>query len=209
MIVYVESNFILELAYLQEEHEACSHILRLAEERAILLAVPAFCLGEPYEAWFRRNKRRDDFIEQFANEMRQLSRSQPFSDLRRPSQEVENALARSGEEEKRRLDETLQRLVDVATILPLDREVVRAGIDAQRSTALSAQDAIVYTSVRLHLSTVPAERKCFVTKNSDDFSIPEIRRELGVHNCRLMFRFQHGLSYIQSQLRRGQKDELP
>jgi hypothetical protein len=31
MIVYVESNFILELAYLQEEHESCGHFLTIAQ----------------------------------------------------------------------------------------------------------------------------------------------------------------------------------
>ena len=49
MIVYVESNFVLELAFLQEESEDCSEILQLAEAQRIELVFPSFCVGEPYE----------------------------------------------------------------------------------------------------------------------------------------------------------------
>ncbi len=51
MIVYVESNFVLELAFLQEEHERCLALLSLAESRDIHLVLPAFSIGEPYEVW--------------------------------------------------------------------------------------------------------------------------------------------------------------
>jgi hypothetical protein len=36
MIVYIESNFILELAYLQEKYESCERILSLAETYPIV-----------------------------------------------------------------------------------------------------------------------------------------------------------------------------
>ena len=51
MIVYVESNFVLELAFLQEEHESCLELLSLSESEDICLVLPAFSIGEPYEAW--------------------------------------------------------------------------------------------------------------------------------------------------------------
>jgi hypothetical protein len=37
MIVYVETNFILELAYHQEEHRHCTSILAMAESQEIIL----------------------------------------------------------------------------------------------------------------------------------------------------------------------------
>ena len=49
MIVYVESNFVLELAFLQEEYESCLELLHLAESQAMHLVLPAFSVGEPYE----------------------------------------------------------------------------------------------------------------------------------------------------------------
>ena len=53
MIVYIESNFVLEFALLQEEHQSCGTIIGLAESRTIDLAIPAFSLFEPYEVWRR------------------------------------------------------------------------------------------------------------------------------------------------------------
>ena len=42
MIVYVESNFVLEIALLQEEHEGCAAIIDLSESKSIDLVIPGF-----------------------------------------------------------------------------------------------------------------------------------------------------------------------
>ena len=63
MIVYLESNFVLELAYLQEEHESAEEILKLAEEDRIRLVLPAYSVGEPYDSWVRRSKQRTELHE--------------------------------------------------------------------------------------------------------------------------------------------------
>lgn len=49
MNVYIESNFVLELAFLQEQSSSCEEILRLAEGAHIRLVVPAYALIEPYD----------------------------------------------------------------------------------------------------------------------------------------------------------------
>lgn len=54
MNVYVESNFVLELALLQEQHVACEEILLLCERGTLRLVMPAYCLMEPYETLGRR-----------------------------------------------------------------------------------------------------------------------------------------------------------
>jgi predicted nucleic acid-binding protein len=58
MIAYAESNFILELATLQNEHESCSAIIQLAENRRIDLVIPAFSVAEPYDVLRRRASER-------------------------------------------------------------------------------------------------------------------------------------------------------
>ena len=78
MIVYVESNFVLELAFLQEEYESCLELLRLAESQAIHLVLPAFSIGEPYEVWVRRSKQRRELRDQLSTAIRELSRSRPY-----------------------------------------------------------------------------------------------------------------------------------
>ncbi len=62
MIVYVESNFVLELAFLQEEHESCDELITLAESHSIKLVVPAFSIVEPYDVLVRRSRQRQNFI---------------------------------------------------------------------------------------------------------------------------------------------------
>jgi hypothetical protein len=50
MIIYVETNFIIELAFAQEEHAECRALLDLTKaQRGIELALPTFCVGEAYE----------------------------------------------------------------------------------------------------------------------------------------------------------------
>ena len=78
MIVYVESNFVLELAFLQEEYESCLELLRLAESQDIHLVLPAFSIGEPYEVWVRRSKQRRELRDQLSTAIRELSRSRPY-----------------------------------------------------------------------------------------------------------------------------------
>jgi len=78
MIVYAESNFILELAFLQEEHESCVTLLELAKSKEIVLVLPAFCIGESYEAWVRRLKRRQAAHRLFTTEIKEVSRSKPY-----------------------------------------------------------------------------------------------------------------------------------
>lgn len=207
MIVYVESNFILELAYLQEEYESCERILALAEGRAITLALPAFCLGEPFESSTRRWRRRKDLRERFDQEIRELSRSQPYRALSGESQEITKALAQSEQEEKQRLDGIIARIVDAVVLIPLDRLTIQAALRLQDARKLSSQDAIVYASVLAHMAGVTGEDKCLLTKNSKDFANPDIGQDLQAQDCTLLTRFEHGLGYIQSRMGQNQPSE--
>ena len=104
MIVYVESNFVLELAFLQEEHHSASMILEHAVSRRIHLRMLAYCGGEPYERMVRRAKDRKTLQDRLAQEIRELSRSQPYVDIGDLSRALTVILAKSADEEKDRLD---------------------------------------------------------------------------------------------------------
>jgi hypothetical protein len=56
--ISVESNFVLELALLQEQHASCEDILRLSEAGNAQLIIPAYSLVEPYETPIRRHRQR-------------------------------------------------------------------------------------------------------------------------------------------------------
>jgi hypothetical protein len=82
------------------------------------LALPAFSIGEAYEASIRRKRERDALYQRSSDEMVQRGRSRPRGQAPADSQELTALLLRVGEEEKARLDDALQRVLSVATILP-------------------------------------------------------------------------------------------
>lgn len=201
MIVYVESNFVLELAYVRDESASCDRILTLSEDHALVLALPAFCLGEPYESWARRSRERRALLDRFAQEIRELSRSQPYKTLLKESQDVTRTLVQSGEDEKRRLDTVISRVIESAMIIRTDHETIKMALRLQGERSLSPQDAIVYASVLAHLTHASDDAKCFLTKNSKDFANPDVYADLNTFNCKLLTSFANGIDFIESQLR--------
>jgi predicted nucleic acid-binding protein len=200
MIVYVESNFVLELAYFQEEHEFCERLLELATLQKIQLVIPAYCIAEPYHAWVQKAQKRKEISQRFADEIKELSRSKPYAEMTQMLQPVPVKLLESSKAEKRVLDSKLLQILSVALVIPLEKTIVESAIGLQISRGLLTQDSIVYASVLAHLKSVEDSKSCFITKNSNDFGSPEIMADLVTQSCKLLFRFQAGLGYIQSQL---------
>ena len=200
MIVYVESNFLLELALLQESHKSCQAILDLAKAQQIRLVLPSFCLGEPYEAFPRRDKRRREVSEKLSSEIREMSRSQPYKSFGDETKDFVGLMVQSIEDERNRLNELYQNELNNIELIQMDTDLMNRSIGYQRSIALSPQDAIVFASVIGHLEQSARDTpKCFITKNSKDFKDPDIDDQLSNFNCKLLFRFEAGLGYIQSK----------
>ena len=200
MIVYVESNFVLELARLQEDHQECEDILELAEANSITLMLPDFSVGEPYETWVRHDKRRKELREKLRSEIRELTRSKPYQELAQGLQNLADLFVQSSEEEKMRLDVALSRLLGTVNIIPIDVNIMREAIQFQRTLDLSPQDSIVYASILSELKAGENKNACFITKNSKDFLNPSIYSELSSYDCRLLTTFRDGLGFIRSQL---------
>ena len=200
MIVYVESNFVLELAFLQEEHQECEEILGLAVANKITLMLPAFSVGEPYGAWVGRDKQRRELRNKLTNAIRELTRSKPYQELAQELQSLTDLLVQSSEEEKSRLDTSLDRILSTVTIIPIDANIIRAAINFQHSLDLKPQDSIVYASIISELKVGENKNACFITKNSRDFVNPSIKSELNLYNCRLLTTFRDGLGFIRSKL---------
>lgn len=200
MIVYVESNFVLEIAFAQDESEACDSIIELAESGNINLFIPAISVSEPYEVILRRSKHRVELNSQLAIELTQLSRSRPYSEIVERSQEIVSLLVSSGQDEKLRLDSTLSRILGCAGVLPIAGETLRSAIEFQSSLSLSPQDSLVYAAVVEHLVSTPSEEKCFLNRNSKDFLIPDIESQLSAFQCVMIPKFSDGVEFIRRYL---------
>jgi predicted nucleic acid-binding protein len=202
VIVYVESNFVLELAFRQEDCKSCEELLDLAEAGMIKLVLPAYCLGEPYERIVRRDRQRKDVHRKLSEELRELARSAPYAEAAANLNNLTGLLVESGEQEMSQLNAVLSRLLRIATLIPTDHEVIHNALDAQQNLSLSPQDSIVYASIH---SRVISENgiQCFINKNTRDFLIPEIQEDFMANKCRLLGKFSDGLGFVKGTLNKA------
>ncbi len=198
MNIYVETNFILELALLQEQHASCAEIMRLCETGSARLVIPAYSLAEPYETLTRRHRQRKQMKAALDDELKQLIRTAAYAHRLSGWQEVTALLIDSADEEAKRLDSTRSRLLKIADIIPLEARTLEEAVRYQTVHKLSPQDALVYAAVLLHLKQDKPSQSCFLNRNSKDFDDPDIVEELNTYNCKLLPRFDTGLQFILS-----------
>ena len=201
MNVYVESNFVLELALVQEQHASCEQILSLCEAGDIRIIVPAYSIMEPYETLVRRHLDRKRLKEALDRELQQLSRTSGYAQQLDGFQASTALLLDSAAEEIKRLEDLRSRLLACAGLIPLDTSILSEASRHQARHGLSAKDAIVYASVLSHLGSETAPQSCFLTRDTD-FDDPDIVDELKATRCKLIPRFDSGLSYVSAQLSR-------
>jgi predicted nucleic acid-binding protein len=200
LIVYAETNFLLEIAYLQEGCESCREILDLARNGRLTFAVPAFSLIEARQTWNRRSSEHKALQNQLQPIIRQLARSGPFSTVTESSLELLKALE-SGEDTRIRLEDLITDLPFIARILPLDSDIVARARRVESSLGLSPSDAVVYATVLSHQQGAPAGTKCFLNRDSKGFANPDVYDELAHFGCKLIVSFENGLEFIRSELR--------
>lgn len=197
MIVYVESNFILELAAAQEEHEYCEQLIQLAEAREIRLVLPAFSISEPIQTLYRRHAERREIQRVLNEDIRLLARTKSFEERLRHGAEVVSILDESRREEQRRLDEVLERVTAVAEIIPLSEQVVVGARQLREEANLQHPDAVVLASVVDHLKTADTEEaKVFLQRDRKDFLNPDVKEILDQFGCAQVGSFEGGVGKI-------------
>ena len=200
MVVYVETNFILEMGYRQAENEFCETIIELAENGIITLAIPSFSVGESYETSYRRKKERESFAEDLGRRRSQLSYSADRDLLARRIQTLIEALSESIDRDSLRLNQVLSRLIGVAEFISLGASSLTLAQEYQRAIEMDPPDSLVLGSIVSHLSEVNPDVCCFLNKNVKDFDAPSVRDELRPYDCRIIGSFEQGLNYISSML---------
>lgn len=182
MIVYVESNFILEIALGQTQAKAAESILQLAETGTIEIAFPGFALSEPFATITRRERDQDRLGKSLANMLHDLP----------------TLLAAAAKREQDNLWSVVSRLVEVGTALETDAKCLKQALEYQKRFPLSLQDSIIYAAIINDLQIRPAEKaKCFVNSNYKDFGLPDIMTELNSYHCWYERSFGKGLNYIK------------
>ena len=200
MVVYVETNFILEMGYRQAENQFCERLVELAENGRITLTIPSFSIGESYETSYRRRKEREEFVRDLRTRQAQLNYSTESDVLANYFNSMVGILTQSIERDSDRLNRVLFRLAGVAEFISLSPSSLTLAQEYQRSIRMEPPDSLVLGSVIAHLSETSPDECCFLNKNAKDFDAPSVRNELRAHDCRLIASFEQGLDYISSTL---------
>jgi len=197
--IYVETNFVLELVFQQEQFASCEQILQLCEAGLAQLVIPAYSLAEPHEKLTRQAKSRRDLQQVLDTELRQLARSASYTTRINSIQDIASLLVQSSEEERQRFVEYRERFLNNGEVIALTANILKEAATYEAPYDLSPQDALVYSSVIKHLREHQPQIACFLNRNSKDFDNPDIVDELNRFNCRMIPRFDHGYNFIQSQ----------
>jgi len=201
MIVYVESNFVLEVALEQQDAPSAQAILALAEEGKIQLSFPTFALIEPFWTVRHRGRMRRDLHASLRMQLNQLQRSRQHEKFISILKPVLTTMLEIEKKEMDLLESTARRLLGVGESIEINRPIFEQAMKYQRHYDLSPQDSIIYSAVIDDLQQqTPKRVKCFISRNSKDFGDPDIKSELTSYNCRYIVEFKDGLSFIQSSL---------
>ncbi|MBD2073087.1 DUF4935 domain-containing protein [Phormidium sp. FACHB-592] len=178
MNIYVETNFVLELTFEQEQCSSCEQILQLCEAGKAKLIVPAYSLAEPHEKLSRQARSRRELQQSLEAELRQLSRTAPYTSRIKSIQDIASLMIQSNEEERHRFVQCRARLLKVGEIIALNVNILCEAASYETTYDLTPQDALVYASVITHLRRDLPEQACFLNRNSKDFDSPDITDEL-------------------------------
>jgi hypothetical protein len=207
--VFVETNFVIELALEQQEATSCESLLQLARDRAITLLLPAYSFVEPHETLKRRHLDRETLRSRVSTELTQLARSTPLAERVAASQEIVKLLVDSMEYETRRIEQVKQRIWTVAEILPLGLDDLQGAATWQNVFDLSPQDAVVYACIRSRLERDKEDKSCFVSRNPADFDDPDLRKDLAELNCKYFSSFATALQYITYAAGESRRPDSP
>lgn len=200
MNIYVETNFVLELTFEQEQCSSCEKILQLCESGKAKFIVPAYSLAEPHEKLNRQAKSRQELQKSLDSELRQLLRTTSYVNRIKSIQDIASLMIQSNEEERQRFVQCRERIFNIGEIIALTADILMKAASFETIYDLTPQDAIVYATVIDHLQHNKPQQACFLNRNSKDFDSPDIVDELKQFKCKMIPRFDHGYSFLQSQL---------
>ena len=200
MIVYVETNFILELAYLRSTSDNCERLIDFARERKIWLVIPAFALLEARIAWQGVVKRRTRLHSEVRAELGELARSRPLANIGEQSQAFVASLVDTAQDDRSRLESAVNSLIAHATVLGINSKAINAALVVEQRLGFLPQDALIYGTILQDLKQTDNRSKLFVTQNAGDFFIPTVQDELASYGCKLLTKFDTAEAYIRSTL---------
>ncbi|MBA4063332.1 MAG: hypothetical protein C0501_06390 [Isosphaera sp.] len=200
MTVYVETNFLLELAFEQGQSGECVNLLGLAEVGRITLFFPAYCISECIDKLSRRKSLRLELKKNLRGVIDELGKSTTTAPLSDQLGLLTTSLINVAEEDERRYNTCLPRLLACATVIPLDATIIRQSLDIGTDYDLKPPDALILASILSHLAATTPATSLHINKNTKDFETPDIIAALTALGCLLKPTFTAGLAYLNAHL---------
>lgn len=202
MRVYVETNFLLELTFDQEQQDACAELMTLSSGPDVELIVPVFSLAESSYALRGRYAERKKLIVEVDNLRRQTGRTRGYASYGRSIGAVRSVLIKSQQEDLDRYFQAASSLLAAARIIPVTANVIKAASALARDHELLVQHAIVYASILDDLGSSSSLSSCFITSDHH-FDKPTIVAELASKKCKLFSNFSGALAHVQHEVRKA------
>lgn len=209
MNIYVETNFVLELVYRQEQHTSCEAILALVESGKANLVIPAISLFEVLATLEKRHKDRvhlyknpNAVLQPLMQELTQLDRSATYAGIVKAFKDLLKAFVQSIEDEKASLEKHLPRLQQIANIVPLTSQILANTLHYKVEYGLEPADAAVYATILSHLASQADVESCYLSRDRH-FDYPDIVFTLKQYNCERIPSFKDGYQYVLSRQSAG------
>lgn len=198
MIVYIESNFVLELAREQEQVSSAKAIIDLAESGKIQLLFPGFALSEPFSTVIRQGNERNGLYDLLKKTLEELKRSEPYKQIALDLEPVIGTLKETYVRDLDLLHTACDSLLSIGKSIETDISSFRQAVIYQGELGLKPQDSIIYSAIISDMRLRPHEEaKCFLSRDTKAFNNPRLKAELKLYNCRYMGSFKDGLSFIE------------
>lgn len=126
MNVYVETNFIIELALKRNEYPSCESILNSAISNRISLLIPSLALVESFSAIYRRTTSSNEVRASLQKQRSEARRSglQSNKELEKQIENFDSILANVSMEEDESIQKVFSRVGKVAEIIEMEHGII-------------------------------------------------------------------------------------
>jgi predicted nucleic acid-binding protein len=196
--VYIESNFLLEIALQQEQAAAAARLLDWAEAGRIGMALPVVSLCEPFSLLAYRARHREMLKQSLDRETRELQRESPRRELAGAMDAWAQQLIQVGRQHADALNSVVERLLRTADLLPLTPETFDRAMRLQVEHDLSIRDAMTLAMILAACEAAPSEAGCFVSRDAKDLA--GASGQLLPPTVRFVASFEGALGYVEQHV---------
>lgn len=203
MIVYLETNFILELALGRAQANACRQLLNWSEAQHVHLCLPAFALTEARSALRRRERERLAVIEGLRKQVAEFGRLDGSADLAHACLVAAEVMGQSIKDDREALSLLFEKLFQSASFIPLDHIVVRlTDVFAKARVLTGDGDLLIFASVMQDLldrQRMPIFGPSLFVTGDHDFGAPAAKWLLPF-SCDLLNSYDDAVDRVKESL---------